>query len=533
MLPAFEQEFETPYPILAAKVNNVCQGLKYRAFNSRQVEFLDYTSYAGRSVYCNSLCFLFCKAAQDIFPGGKVTLRRPISKGYFCSVNKNDGTELTHNDLERIKVRMKEIVDADLPFRRYEVQREEAIELFRSLGYEDKVKLLETSADVYVNYYTLGDTPDYYYEALCSSTGYLKVWGLSLYRGGMLLRVPDRHNPEQLAQFMEQPKTFDVFSENLKWNNIMRLDNVGDVNHACRRGEAENLIKIAEALQEKKIVQIAEEIERRMHAENPLRIVLITGPSSSGKSTFCKRLSIQLMACGLHPISFSTDDYFVNRLDTPRLPDGSFDFDNFDTVDHDYLQSDVLKLLAGETVDVPEYNFVTGLREYNGRKLHLQPGMVLLIEGIHALNPKLTDMVPDEVKYRIFINTITSISLDNHNCIPTSDNRLIRRIVRDYNKGAFTAQESIMHWPNVRRSEVKWIYPYQECADVLFNSSYIVEFPVIRPYAERILMTVPKNCPEYAEVHRLMKFLSYFTPVSDKDVPATSLLRSFIGGSSL
>ena len=532
MLQDFAPAIDLKYPVLAAKVNNVCQGLKYRAFNSRQVEFLDYTSYAGRSVYCSSLCFMLCKAVKDVFPGSRVVIRRPISKGYFCSVQMPDGSPLTQESLELISKRMREISDADIPFRRHEVLTDEAIEMFRSLGYEDKVRLLETSGGLYVNYYTLDGTPDYYYEALVPSTGYLTVWGLSLYRGGMLLRVPDRHNPDQLAQFMEQPKTFDVFSENLKWNSIMRLDNVGDVNHACRRGEAENLIKIAEALQEKKIVQIAEEIERRMHAENPLRIVLITGPSSSGKSTFCKRLSIQLMACGLHPISFSTDDYFVNRLDTPRLPDGSFDFDNFDTVDHDYLQSDVLKLLAGETVDVPEYNFVTGLREYNGRKLHLEPGMVLLIEGIHALNPKLTDMVPDEVKYRIFINTITSISLDNHNCIPTSDNRLIRRIVRDYSKGAFTAQESIMHWPNVRRSEVKWIYPYQECADVLFNSSYIVEFPVIRPYAERILMTVPKNCPEYAEVHRLMKFLSYFTPVSDKDVPATSLLRSFIGGSN-
>ena len=532
MLQDFGPSIDLKYPVLAAKVNNVCQGLKYRAFNSRQVEFVDYNSYAGRSVYCSSLCFMLCKAVKDVFPGSRVVIRRPISKGYFCSVQMPDGSTLTQESLELISKRMKEISDADIPFRRHEVLTDEAIEMFRSLGYEDKVRLLETSGGLYVNYYTLDDTPDYYYEALVPSTGYLKVWGLSLYRGGMLLRVPDRHNPDQLAQFMEQPKTFDVFSENLKWNSIMRLDNVGDVNHACRRGEAENLIKIAEALQEKKIVQIAEEIERRMHAENPLRIVLITGPSSSGKSTFCKRLSIQLMACGLHPISFSTDDYFVNRLDTPRLPDGSFDFDNFDTVDHDYLQSDVLKLLAGETVDVPEYNFVTGLREYNGRKLHLEPGMVLLIEGIHALNPKLTDMVPDELKYRIFINTITSISLDNHNCIPTSDNRLIRRIVRDYNKGAFTAQESIMHWPNVRRSEVKWIYPYQECADVLFNSSYIVEFPVIRPYAERILLTVPKNCPEYAEVHRLMKFLSYFTPVSDKDVPATSLLRSFIGGSN-
>ena len=530
MLQDFGPSIDLKYPILAAKVNNVCQGLKYRAFNSRQVEFIDYTSYAGRSVYCSSLCFLLCKAVKDLFPGSRVVLRRPISKGYYCTVQMPDGSSLDQEALDLINAKMKEISDADIPFRRHEVLTDEAIEMFRELGFDDKVSLLETSADLYTKYYTLDGTPDYYYEALVPSTGYLKVWGLSLYRGGMLLRVPDRHNPDQLAQFMEQPKTFDVFSENLKWNSIMRLDNVGDVNHACKRGEAENLIKIAEALQEKKIVQIAEEIERRMHAENPLRIVLITGPSSSGKSTFCKRLSIQLMACGLHPISFSTDDYFVNRLDTPRLPDGSFDFDNFDTVDHDYLQSDVLKLLAGETVDVPEYNFVTGLREYNGRKLHLEPGMVLLIEGIHALNPKLTDMVPDEVKYRIFINTITSISLDNHNCIPTSDNRLIRRIVRDYRKGAFSAQESIMHWPNVRRSEVKWIYPYQECADVLFNSSYIVEFPVIRPYAERILMTVPKNCPEYAEVHRLMKFLSYFTPVSDKDVPATSLLRSFIGG---
>ena len=532
MLQDFGPSIDLKYPILAAKVNNVCQGLKYRAFNSRQVEFIDYTSYAGRSVYCSSLCFLLCKAVKDLFPGSRVVLRRPISKGYYCTVQMPDGTSLNQEALDLINAKMKEISDADIPFRRHEVLTDEAIEMFRELGFDDKVSLLETSAELYTKYYTLDGTPDYYYEALVPSTGYLKVWGLSLYRGGMLLRVPDRHNPDQLAQFMEQPKTFDVFSENLKWNSIMRLDNVGDVNHACRRGEAENLIKIAEALQEKKIVQIAEEIERRMHAENPLRIVLITGPSSSGKSTFCQRLSIQLMACGLHPISFSTDDYFVNRLDTPRLPDGSFDFDNFDTVDHDYLQSDVLKLLAGETVDVPEYNFVTGLREYNGRKLHLEPGMVLLIEGIHALNPKLTDMVPDEVKYRIFINTITSISLDNHNCIPTSDNRLIRRIVRDYRKGAFSAQESIMHWPNVRRSEVKWIYPYQECADVLFNSSYIVEFPVIRPYAERILMTVPKNCPEYAEVHRLMKFLSYFTPVSDKDVPATSLLRSFIGGSN-
>ena len=525
-------DFDQPYPILAAKVNNVCQGLKYRAFNSRQVEFLDYTSYAGRSVYCNSLCFLLTKSVKDLFPQSRVILRRPISKGYYCSIDKRDGSELSENDMIRIKERMRALVEQDLPFRRHEVLTEEAIALFESMGYDDKVKLLQTSGDVYVNYYTLGDSPDYYYEALLSSTGYLKVWDLTMYRGGLFLRVPDRHKPEELAPFVEQPKTFEVFSENLKWNRIMKLDNVGDVNLACQRGEASDLIKIAEALQEKKIVQIAEEIERRVNLEDPLKLVLITGPSSSGKSTFCKRLSVQLKACGINPISFSTDDYFVNRLDTPRLPDGSFDFDNFDTVDHDYLQKDVVKLLNGETVDVPEYNFVTGLREYNGKRLRLEPGSVLIIEGIHALNPRLTDQVPDSSKYRIFINTITSISLDDHNCIPTSDNRLLRRIVRDFNKGAFTARESIMHWPNVRRSEVQWIYPYQENADVLFNSAYLVEFAVIRAHAEKILMTVPKNCPEYSDVQRLKKFLSYFTPVSDKEVPATSLLRSFIGGSS-
>ena len=534
ILESFAPEFERPYPIIAAKVNNVCQGLKYRAFNSRQVEFLDYTSYAGRSVYCSSLCFLLCKAARDLWPEGKMILRRPISKGYYCALDKGDGTALTSADVERLNARMKELVDADLLFRRYEVKTDEAISMFEQMGYTDKVKLLRTSGDVYVNYYMLEDTADYYYEALVPSTGYLKVWNLSLYKEGMLLRVPDRHKPEQLAPFSEQSKTFEVFSENLRWNKIMGLDNVGDVNIACQSGEAPDLIKIAEALQEKKIVRIAEEIEQRMKDEsNPLKLVLITGPSSSGKSTFCKRLSIQLKACGIRPISFSTDDYFVNRLDTPRLPNGDFDFDNFDTVDHQYLQSDLLKILAGETVEVPEYNFVTGLREFNGKKLKLEEGSVLLIEGIHALNPRLTDKVDESSKYRIFINTITSISLDDHNCIPTSDNRLIRRILRDFNKGAFTARESIMHWPNVRRSEVQWIYPYQENADVLFNSSYIVEFPVIRPYAERILMTVPKNCPEYGEVSRLMKFLSYFTPVSDKEVPSTSLLRSFIGGSSL
>ena len=525
MLDSFQ--FEKPWPIVSAKVNNVAEGLKFRVFNNRDVEYLDYSNYSGRSAYCRSLCFLLSKASQDIFPGSKITMRRPISKGFFCNLTKKDGTPVTDGDIKAICDRMHSLVEKDVPFHRYEVPVTEALEIFRKAGYDDKIKLLESCGDVYINYYSLGDTPDYYYDALVPSTGYLEVFNLEGYRGGMLLRVPDRHKPSQVAPLEEQPKTFEVFSENLKWNKIMGLDNVGDVNQACLSNKASDLIQISEALQEKKIVQIAETIDRKYRTEN-VRIVLITGPTSSGKTTFCKRLSVQLMACGLHPVSFSTDDYFVNRVETPKLPDGSYDFDNFDTVDHRYLEQDVLRLLAGETVSIPEYNFVTGLREYKGKNLRIEEGTILLIEGIHALNRGLLPQVDPSTQFKIFINTITSISLDDHNCIPTSDNRLLRRIVRDYNKGAFTAQETIHNWPNVRRSESKWIYPYQETADVLFNSAYLVEFAVLRAHAEQILRTVPKNCPEYSEANRLLNFLHYFIPVSDKDVPATSLLRGFI-----
>ena len=526
-------EFDKPYEILAAKVNNVAEGLRFRVFHNRDVEFLDYRTYIGRNFYSRSLCFLLYKATRDLFPESRMTIRRPISKGYFCSVYKNDGSFLTEEDVEAIGARMRELVDENIPFKRKELQIEEAIRIFKESGDLDKVKLLETCGEVYITCYSLGDVTDYYYDELVPSTGYLQTFGVKLCHGGILLRVPDRHHPEDLAPLHEEPKTFEVFAETHKWNWIMGLSNVGDVNESILKGNASDLIQISEALQEKKIVQIAEEIERRHNdPENPVKLVLITGPSSSGKSTVCKRLSVQLKACGLHPISFSTDDYFVNRVDTPKLPDGSYDFDNFDTVDHEYLQKDLVKLLNGEEVEVPEYNFVTGRREFNGKNLKLGERSVLLIEGLHALNPRLTEKVPDKEKFRIFINTITSISLDCHNCIPTSDNRLLRRIVRDYLKGAFTARESIANWPNVRRAEVKWIYPFQENADVLFNSAYLVEFAVLRTHAERILATVPKNCPEYSEAHRLLKFLHYFVPVSDKEIPPTSLLRGFIGGGS-
>lgn len=530
MLPDFE--FDRPYPIVSAKVNNVSQGLKFKVYQNKDIEFLDARESSGFRVYCRSLSFLLCKAVADVFPDCKVYMEHPISNGYFAHIHKDGGKTVTQEDIDAIKLRMREIVEEDVPFHRFDVQTERAIKAFRKSGDFDKVKLLSTSGEPYTDYYTLGDNADYYYGKLVPSTSYLKVWDLILYHDGILLRLPDRNDPSVLAEYYDQPKTFEMFRENLKWNIIMGLSTVGDVNEAFQNGHASELIQVSEALQEKKIVQIAEEIDRRYRGEDHSRVVLITGPSSSGKTTFCKRLSIQLLACGLKPLSVSTDDYFVNRVDTPKFPDGSYDFDNFDTVDHALMESDIMKLLSGEEVSVPEYNFVTGKREYNGKTLKMQEGTVLLIEGIHALNPELTADIPDKQKYKIFISTMTSITLDNHNWIPTSDNRLLRRIVRDYNKGAFSAKESISNWPNVCAAERKWILPYQESADVMFNSAYLIEFAVLRNHAEPILRTVPKNCPEYSEAHRLLKFIHYCIPIPDAEIPATSLLREFVGGSS-
>ena len=530
MLPSFE--FEQPFPIVSAKVNNVSQGLKFRVYNNREVEYVDVTSPCAMRVYTRSLFFLLFKAAHETFKGCRTYLEHPISGGFYCNIKKKDDSPLSDQDLEVLKEAMWKIVEEDVAFHRREVQLPVGIKLFRDLGYIDKVRLLDTSEDVYTDYYLLGDTPDYYYGRLLPSAGYLKVWDLIKCYDGLLLRVPDRQNPNCLAPFVLQPKTYDMCKENLRWNIITRLNNVGDVNHRIRKGSGSELIQVSEALQEKKIVKIAEEIERRYYGPEKVKLVLITGPSSSGKTTFCKRLSVQLKACGLSPLSFSTDDYFVNRLDTPLLPNGKYDFDNFDTVDHEALQNDVVRLLEGEEVEVPTYNFTTGIREYNGKKLKLKEGSILLVEGIHALNPNLTNRIEDSKKFRIFISTLTSISLDNHNCIPPADNRLLRRIVRDYNVGAFSAVETIRQWPDVIDAEEKWIYPYQENADVMFNSAYLVEFAVLRNHADPILRTVPKNCPEYSEAHRLLKFIHYFTAVSDKEIPPTSLLREFLGGSS-
>ena len=535
----FADDIKLRYPVVSAKVNNVSQGLKFRLFQNRDVEFMDASEGSGHRAYVRSLCFVLYKATQDVFPGSKLFIEHSLSRSYYCNFrptpgpSPREGRSVTDEMVKQIKARMQEIIDLDIPFRRTESTTEEAIRIFAERGFPDKVKLLETSGQAYTYYYTLGDTIDYYYGPLVPSAGYLKVWGLERYEQGLLLRVPDWNDPSRLAEKVDQPKTFEMFAEKTRWDIIMRLSNAGDVNKAIMRGHASELIQVSEALQEKKIVQIAEEIDRRFHQEKePVRLVLITGPSSSGKTTFCKRLSVQLLACGLRPVSFSTDDYFVNRVDTPKLPNGDYDFDNIETVEYRLLQDHLQRLMQGERVEIPEYNFVTGKREWNGKKLKLGSDTVLIIEGIHALNPLLTEKLPDSLKYKIYISALTSISLDDHNWIPVRDNRLLRRIIRDYNKGAFTAQQTIAQWKNVLAAEDQWIFPYQETADVMFNSALNIEFAVLRTHAEIILSSVPKNCPEYSEAHRLLKFLRFFLPVSDKEIPPTSIMREFVGGSS-
>ena len=540
----FADDIALPYPVVSAKVNNTSQGLKFRLFQNRDVEFLDAREGSGHRVYVRSLSFVLYKATQDLYPGSKLFIEHSLCRGYYCNFRPTPGPSprerrrvgepcsgmerlVTCEMVEKIKKRMQEIIDLDLPFRRTEATNEEAIRVFTERGFSDKVKLLETSGQIYSDYYTLGDTVDYYYGPLVPSAGYLKVWDLERYEDGLLLRVPDWNCPDRVAEKVEQPKTFEMFAEKTRWDIIMRLSNAGDVNKAIMRGHASELIQVSEALQEKKIVQIAEEIARRMP-----RLVLITGPSSSGKTTFCKRLSIQLLACGLRPMSFSTDDYFVNRLDTPKLPNGDYDFDNVETVDYRLLEEHLTRLMKGETVEVPEYNFVSGEREWKGKRLRLQRDSVLIIEGIHALNPLLTKTIAEEAKFKIYISALTSISLDDHNWIPTRDNRLLRRIIRDYNKGAYTARETIAQWKNVCEAEDKWIFPFQETADVMFNSALNIEFAVLRAHAEIILMSVPRNCPEYSEAHRLLKFIHFFLPISDQEIPPTSIMREFVGGSS-
>ena len=520
-----------PYQVVSAKVNNRSEGLNFRVYNNKDVEFLDVRDPSGMRTYVRSLCFILYKAVRELFPQGKLYVEHPVSKGYFCNLRIGRPIELA--DVTAIKQRMQEIIAQDIPFHRTECHTTEAVRIFSEQGMNDKVKLLETSGSLYTYYYTLDDTIDYYYGNLLPSTGFIYLFDLVKYYDGLLLRIPNKTEPTKLDEMVKQEKMLDIFKEHLRWNHIMGLSNVGDFNRACQEGAATDLIKVAEALQEKKIAQIADEIYNRCQDNSPHgRLVLIAGPSSSGKTTFSKRLSVQLMTNGLRPYPISLDDYFVDREKTPRDANGNYDYESLYALDLQLFNDQLQALLRGEEVELPRFNFTAGKQEFRGEKLRIDKNMVLILEGIHALNPELTPQIPDGNKFKIYVSALTTISLDDHNWIPTTDNRLLRRIIRDYNYRGCSAQETISRWPSVRAGEDKWIFPYQENADVMFNSALLFEFAVLRYHAEPILNSVPRNCPEYAEAYRLLKFIKYFIPVQDKEIPPTSLLREFLGGSS-
>lgn len=519
-----------PHQVVSARVNNVSEGLTFRVYNNKDVEFLDVTSSSGMRTYVRSLCFVIYKAVSELFPKSKLLLEHPVSNGYYCRLIKEP--EATVEDVNAIKKRMQDIISEDIPFQRVECRTEEAIRIFSEIGMDDKVKLLKTCGQLYTTYYKLGDTIDNYYGALVPSTGFLKVFDIVKYYDGILLRVPMKQNPDKVGEIIKQEKMLAAFKEHLQWDYILNMGNVGDLNDICQHGLATQVINVAEALQEKKISQIADTIVSRGHEGRPVKLVLISGPSSSGKTTFSKRLSVQLLANGIIPHPISLDNYFVNREETPRDENGGLDYESLYALDLDLFNSQMKALLRGEEVELPYYNFQTGSREYRGEKLRISKNMVIILEGNHGLNPDLTPEIPDENKFKIYVSALTTISLDDHNWIPTTDNRLVRRIIRDFNFRNYSAQQTIARWASVRAGEDKWIFPYQENADVMFNSSMLYEFAVFRSHIEPILNMVPGDCEEYAEAHRLLKFIRYFTPIRDNEIPPTSLMREFIGGSS-
>ena len=514
-----------PYGPVSAKVNNKVESLDFRVYYNKDIEFLDITSSSGMRTYVRSLFFVLVKAVEELYPQGNISLEHPISKGYFCKLHIDRTIGL--DDVQRIKQKMQEIIAADIPYTRTECHTEKVVRLFEERGMPDKARLLDTYGQLYSYYYQLGDTVDCYYSSLVPSTGYIHLFDIVKYYDGLLLRIPNRENPTKLEEVVKQEKMLEVFQEYHRWNQILGISTVGDLNVACNEGHATDLINVSEALQEKKIAQIADEITHRDQDGKRVKLVLISGPSSSGKTTFSKRLSIQLMTNGLKPYPISLDDYFVNRNDTPLDENGKHDFESLYAVDLPFFEEQLTTLLNGGEVELPRYNFTTGKREMSGKKLRIDEHMILIIEGIHALNPALTPHIPNENKYKVYVSALTTILLDNHNYIPTTDNRLLRRIIRDYKYRNYSAEETIARWPSVRAGEEKWIFPYQENADAMFNSALLFELAV-----EPVLRKVPNRCPEYSEAHRLLRFLNYFVSVQDKELPPTSLLREFLGGSS-
>ena len=528
------------YGPICAHVNNKVEGMHYRFYNPKTVEFLDITSNSGLRTYTRTLFFVLCKAVHDLYTTAKVAIDIPVSNGYY--VNLNIGHPVTAEDAQRIRHRMEELIDAALPIHRHDVSMEEAIRMFTELHTYSKVKLLKGVGSLYTIVYELDGYYDYYYGALLTNIKNLYLFGIEKYYDGLLLRLPSPEDPTRLGKMVMQDKMFGIFKEHHRWQSLLGMRTIGDLNEAIVSGRSNLLIQVSEALQEKKIAKIAEEIASRCYLNMPhdldqkqqqgLRMVLISGPSSSGKTTTCKRLSVQLLTNGIKPVPISLDDYFLDREKSPRDASGDYDFESIYALNIPLLNEQLQALLRGEEVELPRYNFQQGKSEWSGKRMRLHDDEILVVEGIHALNPELTAQIPEEQKFRVYASALTTLLLDKHNYIPTTDNRLLRRIIRDNKYRGVSAQETIRRWPSVRRGENKWIFPYQENADQMFNTAMLFELAVIKHQAEPLLEQVPEKCPEYAEAYRLRKFLSYIHPISEDQIPPTSLLREFLGGSS-
>lgn len=511
---------------VSAKVNNKVEGLDFRVYHNKDVEFLDLHSSSGLRAYTRTLFFILCKATSELYPNKKIVIDIPVSNGYYCDLQLGRG--ITEEDVERISQRMKEIIAAKMPIRRHECTTEEAIRLFTERGDETKVKLLRSTGKLYTEYYDLDGYNDYFYGTLLINTSQIHLFELVKYYDGMLLRIPSQQDPSRLGDLIRQDKLFEIFKEHHRWQDILGIRTIGDLNNAVEAGHSTDLINLSEALQEKKLAKIADDIA----AHKNVKMVLIAGPSSSGKTTTCKRLSIQMLANGIKPVGISLDDYFVDREKTPLDENGEYDYEHVEALNIPLLNQQMNALFAGEEVELPRYDFQTGKSGKSGKKLRLAEDEVLVVEGIHALNPMLTAQIPEDRKYRVYASALTTILIDDHNYIPTTDNRLLRRIIRDHKYRGMSAQDTIRRWPSVRAGENKWIFPYQENANMMFNTAMLFELAVIKLQAEPILEQVPENCEEYATAYRLKKFLKYIKPIPDQQVPPTSLLREFLGGSS-
>ena len=516
------------YRPMNAQVNNKTESLNFRCWQPKDIEFIDYTQLSGLRTYVRSLCHIFSKAVYDIWPTATLNLEHPVSKGYYCVIH--NGKNIDLETIEKIKKRMWELIDADLPFLHKSVRTVDAAVVFWERGMNDKARLIETAGLPYTSYYELEGYINFFYGCLTPSTGYIQLFDLEPYMDGVLLRIPKQTDPMELQPVIKQDKMFEAYKEHLTLQRTVGLDNVGDLNLAIEKGRSQDIILVSEAMQEKQVAKIAEKIADGY--KEGIRIVLISGPSSSGKTTFCKRLQVQLTTNLLHPVGISLDDYFLNREDTPKDEHGEYDFESLYALDLPYFNKDLKKLLSGEEIELPSFNFESGRRIFKGKKLKLRENSILVIEGIHALNPELTEFIDDKYKYRVYVSVLTSISLDNHNWIPTTDNRLLRRIIRDYRFRGYSAEDTINRWPSVRRGEDKWIFPYQENADAMFNSAMLYELAALRKYAEPILAQVPESNKANAEAYRLLRFLRYFNYIPTEELPGTSLLREFLGGGS-